>query len=51
MCLELSLALMNVKEVLSRVPGTELDVAYFATPKEADAWLTGPPRKPPAVVP
>jgi len=47
---ESGIALLNIKEVLSRVPGTELDVAYFATPEEANAWLTGPPSKPPAVV-
>jgi stage II sporulation SpoAA-like protein len=36
------LALMNVQEIMSRVPGTKLDVAYFATVEEARDWLSRP---------
>jgi 3D (Asp-Asp-Asp) domain-containing protein len=36
------LAAMNVKDIMSRVPGTRLDVAYFATLEEARSWLKGP---------
>ena len=36
------LALMNVQEIMSRIPGTKLDVAYFATIAEARAWLSRP---------
>jgi hypothetical protein len=42
------LALTNIKHVLGRVPGTELDVAYFATVKEAGDWLAGPASSPPS---
>jgi SpoIIAA-like len=34
------LAQMNVEDMLRRVPGTKLDVGYFATVEEATAWLT-----------
>lgn len=33
------LAQMNVESILSRVPGTQLSVGYFATIEEAGAWL------------
>ena len=33
------LAKLNVDQILSRVPGTELDTAYFATLDEARLWL------------
>jgi hypothetical protein len=36
------LAAMNVRDILSRIPGTKLDVAYFATVEEARTWLKGP---------
>jgi hypothetical protein len=36
------LAMMNVQEILSRVPGTKLDVAYFGTIEEARDWLSRP---------
>ena len=36
------LAKMNVDDILSRLPGTELDVAYFATLAEARDWLQTP---------
>ncbi|MHB8612409.1 MAG: SpoIIAA family protein [Candidatus Dormibacteraceae bacterium] len=36
------LAMMNVEAILSRVPGTKLDIAYFATIEEARAWLSRP---------
>lgn len=36
------LTLMNVQEIMGRVPGTKLDVAYFATVDEARAWLSRP---------
>lgn len=39
---ESGLAMMNVESILSRVPGTKLDVGYFATIEEARAWLTRP---------
>jgi hypothetical protein len=37
------LAQMNLEDILRRVPGTKLDVAYFATVEEAREWLTRPP--------
>ena len=37
------LAKMNVDGILSRVPGTELDIAYFATLDEGRKWLALPP--------
>jgi SpoIIAA-like len=36
------LAMMNVEAILSRVPGTQLDIGYFATIAEARAWLVRP---------
>lgn len=37
------LAMMNFRDILSRIPGTSgLDVAYFATVEEARAWLKEP---------
>jgi hypothetical protein len=45
------LALMNVQEIMSRIPGTKLDVAYFATIAEARAWLSRPTTITPAGVP
>lgn len=32
----------NVEAILSRVPGTNLDIAYFATIEEAGVWLATP---------
>lgn len=34
-----SLARMNVQDILSRVPDTRLDVAYFVSVEEAREWL------------
>ena len=45
------LALMNVQEIMSRIPGTKLDVAYFATIEEARAWLSRPTTITPAGLP
>lgn len=45
------LALMNVQEIMSRVPGTKLDVAYFATIEEAREWLSRPTTITPAILP
>jgi hypothetical protein len=45
------LAMMNVQEIMSRVPGTKLDVAYFGTIEEARAWLSGPLTVTPAALP
>ena len=45
------LALMNVQEIMSRVPGTKLDVAYFPTIEEAKAWLCRPLTITPAGLP
>jgi stage II sporulation SpoAA-like protein len=45
------LAMMNVQEIMSRIPGTKLDVAYFATIEEARAWLSRPHTATPAVLP
>jgi hypothetical protein len=45
------LALMNVQEIMSRVPGTKLDVAYFATIDEAREWLSRPSTITPAGLP
>jgi hypothetical protein len=45
------LALMNVQEIMGRVPGTKLDVAYFATIEEARDWLSRPPTITPAGLP
>jgi SpoIIAA-like len=36
------LAKMNLEDILIRVPGTHLDVAYFATVEEARRWLVTP---------
>ena len=36
------LAKMNLEDVMLRVPGTKLDVAYFASVAEARTWLNGP---------
>jgi hypothetical protein len=36
------LAQMNVEAIMSRVPGTKLDMAYFATIEEAGLWLAAP---------
>lgn len=41
------LAQMIVEDIVSRVPGTKLDVAYFATIKEATSWLARPTTSPP----
>jgi SpoIIAA-like len=41
------LARMNIEDVLHRVPGTRLDIAYFATLEEAVAWITRPSTSPP----
>jgi hypothetical protein len=35
------LAELNLKQSLGKVPASELEVAYFATPEEARAWLIG----------
>ncbi len=40
------LAQMNVEAIVSRVPGTMLDVGYFATIEEAAEGLTVHPTKP-----
>jgi len=45
------LALMNVQEIMSRIPGTKLDVAYFGTIEEARNWLSRPLTIPPAGLP
>jgi hypothetical protein len=37
------LAQMNVEAIMSRVPATRLDIAYFTTIEEAGAWLAAPP--------
>jgi hypothetical protein len=34
------LAELNLKASLDKVPATELEVAYFATPEEARVWLS-----------
>jgi hypothetical protein len=41
------LAQMIIEDLVARVPGNKLDVAYFATAKEATAWLTRPTTSPP----
>jgi hypothetical protein len=43
------LAQMIVEDIISRVPGTQLDVGYFATLREAEAWLCRPTTSPPTV--
>jgi hypothetical protein len=45
------LAMMNVQEIMSRVPGTKLDVAYFGTIEEAREWLSRPHTITPAGLP
>jgi hypothetical protein len=47
---ESGLAMMNVESILSRVPGTKLDVGYFATIEEARAWLIRPVTTTPATL-
>jgi hypothetical protein len=42
-----ALAKMNVEDILSKVPGTKLEVAYFATVAQAREWLTRPSTNPP----
>ena len=37
------LAQMNIEQILSRIPGTKLDVAYFATEVMARDWLMRQP--------
>jgi hypothetical protein len=41
------LAMMNVEDMVRRIPNTKMDVAYFATVEEAREWLTGPPTRTP----
>jgi hypothetical protein len=41
------LAQMIVEDIVSRIPGSKLDVAYFETLEEAEAWLTRPATSPP----
>jgi hypothetical protein len=38
---------MIVEDLISRVPGTKLDVGYFDTLREAGAWLCRPTTSPP----
>jgi hypothetical protein len=45
------LAMMNVQEIMSRVPGTKLDVGYFATIEEARDWISRPSTTTPASLP
>jgi len=45
------LALMNVQEIMNRVPGTKMDVAYFGTIAEARDWLSRPHTTPPRGLP
>src|ERR1700730_6769773 len=45
-----ALAKMNVETILGKVPGTKLEVAYFATVRAAREWLTRPATKPPIVL-
>jgi hypothetical protein len=42
--------MMNIESILARVPGTQLEVAYFATIEEAGAWLTRPGTLTPATL-
>jgi hypothetical protein len=42
------LAAMNLKDIISKVPDTNLEVAYFATVAEARRWLTTPPTSTPS---
>ena len=42
------LAEMIVEDLVSRVPGTKLDVGYFATIDEAKSWLKRPTTSPPS---
>ena len=44
------LTMMNIESILSRGPGAQLDVAYFATIEEAGAWLTRPGTVTPATL-
>jgi hypothetical protein len=37
---ESGIALMNIKDIVSKVPGTDLEVAYFPTLEKAREWLT-----------
>lgn len=45
-----ALAKMNVENILGKVPGTRLEVAYFATVRAAREWLTRPATNPPIVL-
>jgi hypothetical protein len=42
-----SLARVNVEDILDKVSGTKLEVAYFASIEEARQWLTRPRTLPP----
>jgi hypothetical protein len=44
------LAMTNIEAILSKVPGTKLDVKYFATIEEARAWLQRPTTDTPAIL-
>jgi hypothetical protein len=37
-----TLAAMNLKDVMGRIPNTHLDVAYFGSVADARTWLTTP---------
>ena len=45
-----ALAKMSVETILGKVPGTKLEVSYFATVGAAREWLTRPATKPPIVL-
>ena len=38
---------MIIEDVIARVPGSQLDVGYFANVKEATTWLSRPTTSPP----
>jgi SpoIIAA-like len=44
------LAMTNLEDIFSKVPGNKLDVAFFATVAEAERWISAPPTKSPSAL-
>jgi hypothetical protein len=45
-----TLAAMNLKDIMGRIPNTTLDVSYFGSVAEARTWLTTTPTLPPGAL-
>ena len=44
------LVMTNLEDIMRKVPGNEIDVAWFATVAEAETWITAPSGKTPATL-